>query len=239
MDEALISFPEECRVATFLYREKRFFVHALLDGREIVAHTNNTGAMLGLLRRGAPALLSPARDPRRRLRWTLEALGQRAEGKKFWAGVNTLIPNRVLAELFRQKLMWWTEGYESLKREAANGESRLDGLFLGAGRIPLWVECKNVTLVEDGAAAFPDAVTDRGVKHLRTLTRLREEGHRAAMLYVVQRPDGQCFRAADYIDPAYATALHEAFLRGVEVYAVVVRVERSGVYYAGELPFRE
>lgn len=239
MDETLLTYPEPCRVGTFLRREKRFFVHALLDGREVLAHTNNTGTMLGLLRPGAPVLLSPAHDPKRRLRWTVEALGQGGAGKNFWVGVNTLTPNRVLAELFRQKLLPWAEGYETLKREAVNGESRLDGLFSGAGLPQLWVECKNVTLVEDGAAAFPDAVTSRGAKHLHTLMRLREEGRRAAMLYVVQRPDGRCFRAADYVDPVYAETLREAFLHGVEIHAVVVRVDRYGISYTGELPYRD
>ncbi|WP_298065753.1 DNA/RNA nuclease SfsA [uncultured Mailhella sp.] len=238
MDEILLRYPEGCRVATFLRREKRFFVYALLDGREVIAHTNNTGSMLGLLRHGAPVLLSPAEDPKRRLRWTVEALGQGRFGKRFWVGVNTLTPNRLLAALFRQGLLPWAEGYETLKREAVNGESRLDGLFSGGGLPLLWVECKNVTLVEDGAAAFPDAVTSRGAKHLHTLMRLREEGHRAAMLYIIQRPDGNCFRAADYIDPLYADTLREAIQCGVEVHTAVVRVEEDGIRYSGELPYR-
>lgn len=170
---ALLPFPPGCRAARFLRREKRFFVIAELDGKIITAHTNNTGSMLGMLRPGAPVLLSPATTPGRKLAWTVEAIGQPGgtPGAFFWAGVNTSVPNRFLEAAFRAHLLPWTEGYDGLKREAACGESRLDGLFTSsdASLPPLWVECKNVTLVEDCVAAFPDAITARGAKHLATL----------------------------------------------------------------------
>ena len=238
MSELLLKYPEGCRVGIFLRREKRFFVYALLDGKEIAAHTNNTGTMLGLLRPGAPVLLSPAAGQKRRLAWTVEALGQSCAGRSFWVGVNTLAPNRLLPVLFDRHLLPWAKGYDVLKREASYGESRLDGCFSGKDLPALWVECKNVTLVEDSAASFPDAVTDRGAKHLQTLMDLKEEGYRAAMLYVVQRPDGRCFRAADYIDPVYAETLEKAVKKGVEVHAVVVHVQRDGIRYGGILEYR-
>ena len=238
MSAPLLKYPEGCRSGRFLSREKRFFVRAELDGAEVLAHTNNTGTMLGLLRPGAPVLLSPATDPKRKLKWTLEALGQAQGAGSFWTGVNTSTPNRLLTALFERGLLPWAEGYTELKREAVNGESRLDGRFSGPGMPDLWVECKNVTLVEDGAAAFPDAVTTRGAKHLHTLMRLKAEGARAAMLYIVQRPDGACFRAADYIDPAYAEALAEAVAAGVEIYPLVVDVREDGIWYGRELEYR-
>lgn len=238
LEKLLLRYPEGCRVGRFLCREKRFFVIAELDGREITAHTNNTGTMLGLLRPGRPVLLSPAVNPARRLKWTVEALGLPGGNGFFWTGVNTSVPNRLLAAMFRAGLLSWAQGYETLKGEAVNGESRLDGLLTGPGLPELWVECKNVTLVEDDVAGFPDAVTVRGTKHLHTLMRLTAEGHRAAMLYIIQRPDGRCFGAADYIDPDYAEALHMAAEAGVEVHPVVVHVREDGIHYGGELTFR-
>ena len=238
MSGALIKYPEGCRVGRFVKREKRFFVHAELDGQPVLAHTNNTGSMLGLLRPGMPVLLSPATNPERKLKWTMEALGQPRPGGFFWVGVNTAMPNKLMGALFKAGHLPWTAGYTALKPEAVNGESRLDGLFTGPGLPDLWVECKNVTLVEDCAAAFPDAVTTRGAKHLQTLTRLKKEGSRAAMLYIIQRPDGQCFRAADYIDPAYAQALAEAADAGVEIYPVVVEVRLDGIWFDKTLPVR-
>ena len=238
MNGALLKYPQGCRIGRFIRREKRFFVSVELDGQEVKAHTNNTGTMLGLLRPGALVLLSPAANPERKLKWTVEALGQGTGKSFFWVGVNTSMPNRILAAFFEAGLLPWTQGYTKLKREAVNGESRLDGLFTGAGLPELWVECKNVTLVEDGEAAFPDAVTSRGAKHLQTLMRLKAEGARAAMLYVVQRPDGRCFRAADYVDPVYAEALAEAVACGVEIYPVVASVSEEGISYAGTLPYQ-
>ena len=238
MNGALLKYPEGCRIGRFIRREKRFFVSVELDGQEVKAHTNNTGTMLGLLRPGSPVLLSPATNPERKLKWTVEALGQPFGQSFFWVGVNTSMPNRLLSAFFEAGLLPWTEGYTTLKREAVNGESRLDGLFTGPGMPDLWVECKNVTLVEDCEAAFPDAVTMRGAKHLQTLMRLKAEGARAAMLYVIQRPDGKCFRAADYIDKAYAEALAEAVAAGVEIYPVVADVREDGIYYGGTLPYR-
>ena len=238
MNGALLKYPEGCRIGRFIRREKRFFVSVELDGQEVKAHTNNTGTMLGLLRPGAPVLLSPATNPERKLKWTVEALGQPDGQGFFWVGVNTSMPNRLLTAFFEAGFLPWAEGYTTLRREAVNGESRLDGLFSGPGMPDLWVECKNVTLVEDGEAAFPDAVTERGAKHLQTLMRLKAEGARAAMLYVIQRPDGKCFRAADYIDKAYAEALAAAVAAGVEIYPVVADVREDGIYYGGTLPYR-
>ena len=239
METLLLSYPEGCRVGRFIRREKRFFVMAELDGEVVTAHTNNTGTMLGLLRPGCPVLLSPAQNPARKLKWTVEALGQPRGSGFFWVGVNTSAPNRLLEAMFQKGLLAWAGGYASLRREAVNGESRLDGLLSGPSLPELWVECKNVTLVEDDVAAVPDAVTTRGAKHLHTLMRLVSEGCRAAMLYVIQRPDGRCFGAADYVDPEYAEALRLAVRSGVEVYPTVVHVKEDGIYYGGMLEYRE
>ena len=239
MSEPLLRYPGPCRVGRLLRREKRFFLFVELDGREVAAHTNNTGTMLGLLRPGSPVLLSPATNPGRRLAWTVEALGLPRGGDFVWVGVNTLMPNRLLSALSGAGLLPWAAGYATLRREAVYGESRLDGVFRGEGLPDLWVECKNVTLVEDGVAAFPDAVTARGAKHLRTLMDIRASGARAAMLYIIQRPDGACFSAADYVDPVYAEALREAAAKGVEVYPVVVDIDTDGIRYGGVLEYRD
>ena len=158
----LLPLPSGCVVGRLIRREKRFFVHVLIDGKPDVAHTNNTGSMIGLLRPGAPVLLSPAQNPERKLRWTLELVwcGDPAAYPRggFWAGVNTSTPNRMLEAAFRAGKLPWAEGYTSFAREKVRGESRLDGLLEGPGMPRLWVECKNVTMSEDDVALFPDAV---------------------------------------------------------------------------------
>lgn len=252
--EPLIPYPTGCRIGRLIRREKRFSMAVALHDefgqpQQVWAHTNNTGSMLGLLRADAPVLLSPAAHPARKLAWTVEALAlpcsirlsdpsflqaQQNFGPHFWVGVNTSVPNRFLEAAFKANLLPWALDYTHLKREAVHGESRLDGLCTGEGFAPLWIECKNVTLVEDDIAAFPDAATERGVKHLGTLERLVSEGNRAAMLYLIQRPDGLCFGPADYVDPLYAKALKKARHNGVEVYSIVARVGLDGIYLAQE-----
>lgn len=236
----LLPFPAGCVTARLVRREKRFT--AILQdeaGQELRAHTNNTGTMLGLLRPGAPALLSPAQNPGRALKWTLEALALSGGHRGLvpaWAGVNTGTPNRMLEAAWRAGLLPEPRPYARLKREAPAGSSRLDGLFSGDGLPPLFVECKNVTLVEDGQAQFPDAQSERGRKHLAELARLVHEGARAALFFLVQRPDGDCFAPAEAIDPDYASGLAEALRAGVEAWVWRARVDTDGISLAGRMP---
>lgn len=224
-----IPFSSPCRRASFIRRYKRFTVEATaLEGSDkgemLLAHTNNTGTMLGLLRAGSEALLSPADNPKRKLKYTLEALSLAGN----FVGVNTLTPNRML------KLAWETGaipemvGYDHFKSEAKVGQSRLDA-FLSGPDGEMWVECKNVTMVEDDVACFPDAVTERGQKHMRELMALAEAGARVAVFYLVQRPDGRCFGPADVVDPVYADLFYEALDKGVEAWPYVAEVDETGI----------
>ena len=234
----LLPFSSHCVVGRFVRREKRFFVHVLINGMPDVAHTNNTGSMLGLLRPGAFVLLSPALNPERRLRWTLELVrvGVGPENavasdlqKGFWVGVNTSTPNRLLEAAFHAGKLPWASGYTYFSREKSRGDSRLDALLEGPNLPRLWVECKNVTLAEDDVALFPDAVSARGVKHLETLESIVRDGERGVMFYCIQRPDGCCFAPADMIDPAYARAFHHARTMGVEMYAHQTVLSPDGI----------
>lgn len=250
----VLSYPQELLEAKLIHRERRFFVKfadkdAALEDIEAnrcktdFAHTNNTGSMMGVIRKGRRILLSKADNPKRKLAYTLEAVNLNPDGEKpLWLGVNTSVPNRFLQELFYlnssydYRLLPFAEGFGHIKMEAKNGESRLDAcLYTDEASPKLWVECKNVSMAEYGAACFPDAVSERGQKHLETLMRLKAEGHRAAMFYVVQRTDAQCFMPADFIDPVYAEKLHKAYRNGVEVYAVLADVQKDGIYFGGYL----
>ncbi len=235
----LLPFPPGCVIGYFLRREKRFSVAVALDpdcSQIVWAHTNNTGSMLGLLRPGAPVLLSPALGRKRKLAWTLELIRadwrcQQTDGKErgFWTGINTSVPNRLLEAAFRAGRLPWARGYTRLIREQVCGDSRFDALFEGPDLPPLWVECKNVTLVEDDIALFPDAVSMRGTRHLYTLSEMARSGNRAAMFYLVQRPDGRCFGPADMIDPDYAEAFALARQNGVEIYPHEAVLSLNGI----------
>jgi sugar fermentation stimulation protein A len=236
MDTLLMPFPGGCKQGIFLAREKRFRVLVDLGPSlgQVWVHTNNSGSMLGLTRPGVQALVSPAANPNRKLPYTLELI----EHQGFWVGVNTLTPNRMLKAAHMAGRLPETRAYTDYKPEAKIGQSRLDALFTGPSG-NLWVECKNVTMSVYGEAGFPDAVSARGLKHLDELARLAKNGDRAALFFLIQRPDAACFGPADYIDPAYAEGFAKALEAGVEVWAYTAAVTTQGIDLGKRLPLSE
>jgi sugar fermentation stimulation protein A len=153
-----------------------------------------------------------------------------------WVGVNTLTPNRLLRAASAAGQLPWAAGYTDFKPEAKRGQSRLDALLTGPDLPPLWVECKNVTLVEDDVAAFPDAVTTRGQKHVREMMDIARSGERATFFYCVQRADARCFAPADYIDRDYAELFHQSLATGVEARPHLASLCRNGISLGQPLP---
>ena len=222
---------------TLLLREKRFLAHVRLDsGEEVIAHTNNSGRMTGCSNPGSRVWLSPADRPGRKLKWTWE-LVEVAPG--VLAGINTILPNKLVAELVVAGRVPELGGGWMIRPEARFGEerSRVD-LLLSRGDERVWLEVKNVTLVRDGAAAFPDAPTERGRKHLRELSRMVAAGDRAMLFFVVQRSDAVEVGPADDIDPAYGEALRGAMDAGVEVVSWMASVRPEEVVLDRPLPVR-
>ena len=245
----LLPHARPCVCGTFLRRHKRFSVEMLLDGRIVQVHSNNSGSMLGLTRPGLPMLASVADNPARKLPYTQEAVwlgetrpaadgGSLPGGAGFWVGVNTAVPNRLLEAAFHAGRLPFAAGYTHCRREARRGQSRLDACLTAPDRPPLWVECKNVTMTEDDTACFPDAVSERGQKHLRELMAIVRGGERAAMFYLVQRADGRCFAPAAFIDPVYAELFYEALDLGVEMYPFRAQVSPAGIEPGERLPLR-
>jgi len=230
----LIRFPEGSRLAGLCKREKRFLVEVQAGEEKLWVHCNNSGSMLGLLRPGATVLISPAPRPDRRLPYTLELIQQ----DSIWVGVNTMTPNRLLYLAWEAGILPEIFGYKQFRKEARSGESRLDA-FLNGSRGTLWIETKNVTLVEDGVAYFPDAATLRGQKHLRELIRLAREGSRTACFYLVQRADARCFGPADFIDPEFAGLFWEALNEGVEMWPYQTTVGPEGIGLGPRLPLQK
>jgi sugar fermentation stimulation protein A len=231
---AFVPFPEPRHFGIFRARRQRFLADVdLADGTPVVAHCPNTGSMKGCLYPGHRALLWESDNPSRKLRYTWKAV----EADGFWVGVDTGVPNRLAAEAIRSGIVPGLRGFPTIRREVPFGENSRADLVLEGPNGRCFVEVKNVTLVEEGIARFPDAVTERGLKHLVELTRCVREGHRAAMVYVVQREDGESFAPAEDIDPAYARGLREAVSGGVEVYVLGTRVTPEGVEARKTLPF--
>jgi sugar fermentation stimulation protein A len=233
MRELLLPFTDPVQEGTFLRREKRFRVEAELDGKRVWTHTNNSGSMMGLLNAGTRALFSLSPNPKRKLPYTLELL----ELFGFWVGVNTLTPNRMLKAAYHAGALPEMRDYTSYTPEKKIGKSRIDA-FLQGSRGDLYVEAKNVTMVEDDVAVFPDAVTERGQKHMRELMQLAGQGVRVAVFFCIQRPDGQCFGPADYVDPEYARLFYEALDAGVEMWPYRAEASPEGIGLGERVPIR-
>ncbi len=218
-------FAPPCEAGVFLRRYRRFFADVrCADGRELTVHCANTGSMLNCQVPGSPCWFSRSDDPKRKLPGTLE-LVTTGDGRR--AGVNTGRANVLVAEALADHRIAALRGYEKVRREVRYGveNSRIDFLLQSQDRPPCYLEVKSVTLsLGDGVAAFPDAVTQRGIKHLRELEAVAAQGARAVLLFCVQLTDVRTLVPADHLDPHYGEALRRACAQGLEVAAWACRV---------------
>lgn len=209
-------------------RYKRFLADVLLDdGGAITAHCANPGSMLGLKEPGSRVWLSESDNPKRKLKYSWEVI----EADGALVGINTAHPNKLVEEALEAGRIEGLTGYGSLRREVKYGKnSRIDILLESGEGALTYVEVKNVHLMRrQGLAEFPDSVTARGAKHLAELADMVAEGHRAAMVFLVQRPDCDRISLAGDIDPAYAAAFETARAAGVEAYAIGCDVRLDGI----------
>jgi len=215
--------------AVLIRRYKRFLADCRLeDGREVTAHCANPGSMMGLAEPGMRIWLEPNDDPKKKLKFGWR-LVEHAGGH--FTGVDTSVPNRALRAALEAGQVAGLADYETIRAEVKYGEkSRIDFLLTQPGLPDCYVEVKSVTLSrQPGLAEFPDSVTARGTKHLGELARMVAEGHRAVMLYLVQRTDCDRFQLAADIDPAYAAAFDAAQAAGVERLVLGTTISPTGV----------
>lgn len=217
-------------------RYKRFLADVVLDcGTEVTAHCPNPGAMLGLKDPGLRVWLEQNDDPKRKLKfgWRVAEL----PGGHF-AGIDTAVPNRVVREALLARAIPELAAYSKVRPEVRYGtRSRVDFLLQEPGLPDAYVEVKNVHLRrEDDWAEFPDSVTTRGARHLAELSAMRVLGHRAVMLYLIQRTDCARLKMAGDLDPAYAAAFEAAHHAGVEMLAFGTTVTPQGVELGQRLP---
>ncbi|MDO1559848.1 DNA/RNA nuclease SfsA [Brevundimonas sp. 2R-24] len=218
-------------------RYKRFFADVRLeDGRPMTVHVPNTGAMLGLTEPGLRVWLSQADNPNRKLSHTLELV----EARTGMAGVNTHLPNRLVEEAIIGGVIPELAGYPTLRREVRYDDgSRIDLLLEAEGRLPAYVEVKNVHLARtSGLAEFPDCRTERGLKHLGALERVVEAGGRAVMVFAIQQAGINAFDTADDLDAAYGPALRRAAERGVEVLCYAAQLSPEEIVLKRRVPWR-
>ncbi len=217
---------------TLVQRYKRFLADVeLQDGTIITVHCPNPGSMAGLTTPGIRAWISDSQNPKRKLRHTLELVEIEGFDGPVMVGTNTNLPNKLAEEAISSGKIEPLNGYSDRHREVKYGKnSRIDILLEKQGRRKCYVEVKNVHFVRQPELhEFPDCVTARGAKHLEELGDMVEQGHRAVMLYVIQRMDGSKFKLASDIDTAYAKAYTRAMERGVEAIAMRCRISQEAI----------
>ncbi len=232
-------YPAPLIEGTLIKRYKRFLADIKLKSGEIItAHCANSGSMMGLIEPGNKCFVRFVDDPKRKLKYTLEQI----EVGRCKVGVNTQIPNALIEISINNDLIPQLLGYQSLRREVKYGSnSRIDILLSDHPNKPdCYLEIKSVTLCRSGdLAEFPDAVSQRGTKHLKELIEVKKQGCRAVMLYLVQYQGLTSFSIAKDIDPAYGAAFKEALSCGVEAYAYGCDISSNFIKLHKEIPIKE
>jgi sugar fermentation stimulation protein A len=227
-----MKFPTPLLRGRLVKRYKRFLADVVLDSGEVItASCPNTGAMLGLSSPGMNVWVSHNDSPTRKYRHTLELVEAGDSRAPTLVGINTGLPNKIVAEALAAGRIAPLAGYASAKGEVKYGtNSRIDILLDDPAKGRCYVEIKNVHLLrEPRRAEFPDSVTARGAKHLDELAAMVEAGHRAMMVYLIQRGDADHLALAADIDPAYAAAFERARAAGVEAIACRCHVSATAI----------
>jgi len=200
---------------TLVKRYKRFLADVRLeDGSVVTAHCPNSGSMTTCSEPGRPVFISKSENPKRKLAYTWELIDMGSS----LVGVNTNVPNRLVKAACEARVVPELSDYGTVAAEVTvSAHTRLDLMLSDPDLGRCYVEIKNCTLVTDGLACFPDAVTSRGLKHLEELEALHRQGNRCVMFYLIQRMDAHRFSPADHVDPAYGAGLRRAVEHGVEI----------------------
>jgi len=225
-------YPSRLIEATLHERPNRFLGVVDIDGREELCFIPNPGRMHELMVPNARVYLLEKRGEHRKTRYDMVLVDYGG----VMVGVDSRLPNKLLAEAVNAGRLNDFRGYTVEKTEPVFHDSRLD-LVLSDGQKRVMVETKSCTLVEDGVALFPDAPTKRGARHMRTLVKALETG-RSAAVFVIQRGDASEFRPNDGTDPEFGEALRRAASMGVETYAYVSDVSLRGVEIREKIPLR-
>lgn len=204
------------RKAIFSARPNRFIAECILDGEKVIAHVKNTGRCRELLLEGATVYLDEPQGGERKTKYDLVAVEKMlSDGKKILINMDSQAPNGAAAEFIKQQLF---PDATAIRREVTKGNSRFDFCIDQESKIT-YLEVKGVTLEKDGTASFPDAPTERGIKHIEELIELKRQGYGAAILFVIQMKGVTEFRPNDVTHKAFGDALRKAEKTGVKILA--------------------
>ena len=216
-------------------RYKRFFVDVKIKGKIITAHCPNTWSMYGLLKKGNKVWLTKSNNLNRKLKYTLQII----QDKKTKVGVNTHFTNKIVLEALQKNLIKnFSKGIE-IKPEAKFGSNTRFDFLITKNNMKAFIEVKNVTLSrQKGIAEFPDAITARGLKHIKELIKAKEKNYKIYILYLIQRNDCNFFKIAEDIDPEYSDSLSKAVKKKLNVLCFDCKFSPKGIKLNQKVNFK-
>ena len=219
--------------AEFIERPNRFLTRVKVNGKIVDSHLPDPGRLNELLIPGARLLLKQETGVNRKTKFSTQAV----YAGKTLISLNTLVPNQFVSYLLKNHGLSFLMEWKFQKQEVTYGNSRFDFQLKKNDSIMV-LEVKSVTLVENGIAKFPDAVTERGRRHVQHLAELATEGLEVMILFVVQRPDAEYFQPQWERDPKFGNALFEAWKNGLQVKVIKMKMTTDSLYYLGEIPYQ-
>jgi len=221
-----MNFEDKLISGQFVKRYKRFFVDVKIDGKIITAHCPNTGSMYGLLKKNNKVWLTKSNNPNRKLKYTLQII----QDKKTKVGVNTHLTNKIVLEALQNNLIKEFDKTIEIKPETKFGINTRFDFLVTENNLKSFIEVKNVTLSrKKGVAEFPDAITSRGLKHIRELIKANKKGYKIYILYLIQRNDCKSFKIADDIDPEYSDSLSKAVKKNLNILCFDCKFSSKGI----------
>ena len=230
-----MNFEDKLISGQFVKRYKRFFVDVKIDGKIITAHCPNTGSMYGLLKKDNKVWLTKSNNPNRKLKYTLQII----QDKKTKVGVNTHLTNKIVLEALQNNLIKEFDKTIEIKPETKFGNNTRFDFLVTENNLKSFIEVKNVTLSrKKGVAEFPDAITSRGLKHIRELIKANKKGYKIYILYLIQRNDCKSFKIADDIDPEYSDSLSKAVKKNLNVLCFDCKFSPNGIILNQKVKFK-
>ena len=230
-----MNFEDKLISGQFVKRYKRFFVDVKIDGKIITAHCPNTGSMYGLLKKNNKVWLTKSNNPNRKLKYTLQII----QDKKTKVGVNTHLTNKIVLEALQNNLIKEFDKTIEIKPETKFGINTRFDFLVTENNLKSFIEVKNVTLSrKKGIAEFPDAITSRGLKHIKELIKANEKGYKIYILYLIQRNDCKYFKIAEDIDPEYSDSLSKAVKKNLNVLCFDCKFSPKGIKLNQKVKFK-
>ena len=221
-----MNFKEILISGEFVKRYKRFFVDVRIGKNTVTAHCPNTGSMMGLLKKGSRVWLTKSNDPKRKLKYTLQIIQDRNSK----VGINTHLTNKIVFDALNERKIQSFKNLDMIKQEVKFGENTRFDFLIVEGTRKSFVEVKNVTLSrKKGVAEFPDAITSRGLKHIKELLKAEKKGFEIYFIYVIQREDCIKFELASDIDPEYCELLNKSVKKNLNVLCYDCKFSSKGI----------